>query len=594
MKPGGIVSFYWRVVLRPYFWQSLAIFSLVFFCALMDSLTVALSIPLLETVSKQDIRLAGVTAHVEEALRWMGFSFNKNQFIFILLSIMVALFTVRSFSYLISQFYIGRIGFNVRRKVKTQLVERFLNFRYAAFVSRSRGAIVRDIEATSEDLYTNISRIGFFFSSLVNLVMLLILMVYLSWQATCVLAFIAVAGIQGWRWFSGSRTKVYGSNIYELRRMMSQLIVDAIDGIRVVKSFDINGVLVKKFDGLISRETGYLVRNVFFANGSGPMMETVAGLVILCLGAVVFLAPGQGVGFPLFGAFLLALRRMGPLISNLNLALVEINLSRKGLEVMEEILYRAPLEEARPLSVSRVDCIHLKDVGFFYGDKETLRDFNLSFNKGTVTAIVGPTGAGKSTLVNLLMGFHEPSQGDIFVDGVRFKDIDRQAWRRKIGYVSQDVFLFNATLKENITLWSEAFTQADVERAARFAQIHEFAQTLSLGYDTVVGDRGVRFSGGQCQRVALARAILRNPEVLIFDEATSALDNLTEKAVYEALDLCRAKSIIILISHRLNTIHEADHIFVIQDGRIIEHGSHEDLIRENGYYHKLHNVEVVS
>ena len=213
--------------------------------------------------------------------------------------------------------------------------------------------------------------------------------------------------------------------------------------------------------------------------------------------------------------------------------------------------------------------------------------------QGTVTALVGATGAGKSTIANLLVGLYTPRSGAIFVNNVDLRQLSLTAWREKIGYVCQDTFLFNDTLRENILLWEDSIAQQDLERAAQMAQLHEFVQMLPEGYDTVVGDRGLRLSGGQCQRVAIARAILRRPDVLILDEATSALDNLTEKAVYEAIHALRKDAIVIVIAHRLSTVKDADQIAVLSSGKVVELGTHESLLDTRGIYAELYQQDVV-
>jgi len=209
-----------------------------------------------------------------------------------------------------------------------------------------------------------------------------------------------------------------------------------------------------------------------------------------------------------------------------------------------------------------------------------------------VTAIVGSTGSGKSTIANLLIGLYEPQAGSILVNSVDLQALDLHAWRARVGYVSQDIFVFNATIKDNIALWDESLSQDQIEWAARTAQLHEFIASLPEGYETVVGDRGVRLSGGQCQRLAIARAILRRPEVLIFDEATSALDNLTERAVYDAINALHHEAIVIVIAHRLSTVREANQIIVLQGGRVIEVGTHDLLVGRRGVYAKLYEEKI--
>jgi ABC-type multidrug transport system fused ATPase/permease subunit len=201
---------------------------------------------------------------------------------------------------------------------------------------------------------------------------------------------------------------------------------------------------------------------------------------------------------------------------------------------------------------------------------------------------VGPTGSGKSTIANLLVRLYTPSSGAVLLNNTDFTKFDLYNWRSKIGYVSQDVYLFNASLRDNITLWHEDISEEDLTEAVRLAQLEEFILSLPDGYATAVGDRGLNLSGGQCQRIALARAILRKPEILILDEATSSLDTLTEQAVYEAIHKLRREAIVVIIAHRLNTIREAGQIVVLDGGRIVEIGNHESLIERNGMYSALY------
>lgn len=322
--------------------------------------------------------------------------------------------------------------------------------------------------------------------------------------------------------------------------------------------------------------------------------EIAASLIVLVLGGITFLWPSMGMHFSTLVAFLLAIRKVSPAMASINAASVELNRVRRDIEVFDEILHLMPPERHGQRSVQKVEELKLADLSFYYASRAeewVLKGVDLVMRRGTVTAVVGPTGAGKSTIANLLVGLYSPRSGAIFVNDVDLQQISLTAWRRKVGYVCQDTFLFNATLRENIALWDETVSQADVEWAAGVAQLHDFVSTLPEGYDTVVGDRGLRLSGGQCQRVAIARAILRHPEVLIFDEATSALDNLTESAVYKAISALRKDAIVIVIAHRLSTIKSADQIAVLWSGKVAELGTHESLLNRGGAYAELYEGE---
>ncbi len=234
--------------------------------------------------------------------------------------------------------------------------------------------------------------------------------------------------------------------------------------------------------------------------------------------------------------------------------------------MVESLMNQLRQGEEGGLSAGKLEEVRFEGVGFSYAsrpDHLVLKEVNAIFRRGTVTAVVGPTGSGKSTIAHLLIGLYVPSMGRLSANGVPFGQLDLQVWRKKIGFVPQDVFVFNTTIQDN----------------------------SAFGDGTVVGDRGLRLSGGQCQRLAIARAILRRPEILIFDEATSALDNLTEAAVHDAISAAHREAIVILIAHRLSTVKSADQILVLEGGQVVGMGAHDSLIRQGGLYARLYQQE---
>ncbi len=239
--------------------------------------------------------------------------------------------------------------------------------------------------------------------------------------------------------------------------------------------------------------------------------------------------------------------------------------------------------------------IRLSNVSFAYGDGgDVLKGLSLTMRAGQTTAIVGATGAGKSTLIKLLLRFYDPSSGQVTLDGVDLRDLQMQSLRQAIGFVSQDVFLFHGTVWENIVYGDVDASKERVVRAARIAEAHEFIQDLPNGYDTVVGERGQKLSGGQRQRISIARAVLKDPPILILDEATSAVDNETEAAIQRSLEKISENRTVILIAHRLSTIRNADKIYVLEHGQLAEAGRHETLLEDSGIYAGLWQVQTGS
>ena len=235
--------------------------------------------------------------------------------------------------------------------------------------------------------------------------------------------------------------------------------------------------------------------------------------------------------------------------------------------------------------------IKFENVCFSYGEQEVLKNINLEVRKGQLLAIVGPSGVGKSTLVDLIPRFYDPIKGRILIDGIDIQEVSLKSLRLSIGIVKQEIILFNDTVKVNIAYGKIDASQREIEEAARQAYAHDFIKDLPLGYETIIGDRGMKISGGERQRIAIARALLKNPPILILDEATSQLDSGSERIVQEALDRLIQGRTVFVIAHRLSTVRNAHIILVLDKGRIVEQGNHSNLLTNNGLYKKLYELQ---
>jgi subfamily B ATP-binding cassette protein MsbA len=295
-----------------------------------------------------------------------------------------------------------------------------------------------------------------------------------------------------------------------------------------------------------------------------------------------------------FFSFMTALLMLYEPIKKLSRVSNKIQQAMAAAERVFEILDIQPdikeAPNARELPSVKGDIVY-EGVSFQYEDTPVLKDIYFESKAGEITAFVGTSGAGKTTLLNLLPRFYDPTSGVIRIDGIDVKQVTFKSLRRQIGLVSQDVILFDDTIRNNIAYGAPKATEAEIIHAARAAHAHEFVMKTPMGYDTPIGERGLRLSGGERQRIAIARAILKNPPILILDEATSSLDGESERLVQDALTNLMQNRTTLVIAHRLSTIQNAHKIFVIDHGRIVEDGTHEDLLKLNGVYARLYQIQ---
>ena len=364
---------------------------------------------------------------------------------------------------------------------------------------------------------------------------------------------------------------------------------ESLQGIRTVKAFTLEGAMQQRIDeniGVVERNANKMAR---VANRSNPLMEMLGGFAVAgCLlyggYSVVALGATPGQFFSFMSAFLLATepaKRLARLNIDLNSQLVG---ARMLLEVIDSPASEQADDDKPPLKLSDAR-IELRDVNFAYREGETVLN-RMSFvaEPGKVTALVGPSGGGKSTVLALVLRFHEVTDGAILIDGQPISSVSRKSLRQQTAYVGQDVYLFRDTIRANIAFGKIGATEDEIVAAAKAACAHDFIMSFPLGYDTPVGEHGTQLSGGQRQRIAVARALIRNAPIILLDEATAALDSESEKQVQEAIEhLCRNRTTIV-IAHRLHTITHADAILVVEGGEIVERGQHDELLRRNGRY----------
>jgi subfamily B ATP-binding cassette protein MsbA len=375
-------------------------------------------------------------------------------------------------------------------------------------------------------------------------------------------------------------------------------IEETLGGIRVIKAFNAEKRQYRKFD--VQNEELLDIKNKVNRRRdlASPVSEVLGIAAVVCVlwygGRLVlrnsFLDPGD------FLAYILIFSQVIQPLKSLSAASYNIKKGAASVDRIEHLINEeVSIKEIENPTIldSFKDCIEFKNVSFSYGDKVILHDINLKIEKGKTVALVGASGAGKSTLVDLIPRFRDTVKGELLIDGINVRKYSLESLRNHMGIVTQEPILFNDTIANNISLGMENALPAQIESASKVANAHQFILQKEVGYQTNIGERGNKLSGGEKQRVTIARAVLKNPPILILDEATSSLDTESEKLVQDAINNLMSNRTSIVIAHRLSTIRNADEIIVLQKGKIVERGTHMSLMTHNGFYRKLVTMQEV-
>lgn len=525
-----------------------------------------------------------------------GFDSMDSGFLAMMPIYLVGLMIMRGASGFVSTYCLSWVSGNVVMNLRRQLFQHFMKMPVAFFDKEASGALLSRITYDSEQVASATS------SALVSIVRegasiigLMVLMFWNSWQLSAILIVIApVVAIsisvvsKRFRKISRSMQDAMGSVTSSAEQMLK--------GHKVVLSYGGQGVEKQRFDevsNLMRRQTMKLVSAQAIANPIIQLIASSALVVVLILANTPSLRDSltPGTFAVVFGAMFGLMRPLKSLTS-------VTSQFQRGMAACHTLFDLMDLETEKDNGKHEVDRVRgdvsVKDVTFTYPTKDTpaLRNVSFELPAGKTVALVGRSGSGKSTIANLLTRFYDIDSGDLRLDNVEIQDYTLSNLRSQVAVVSQNVHLFNDTIANNIAYASgDMFTRADIERVAELAYAMDFIKDMEHGLDTVIGENGVSLSGGQRQRLAIARALLRNAPVLVLDEATSALDTESERAIQRALDELQKDRTVLVIAHRLSTIENADQILVVDDGEIIERGTHGELIRINGAYAQLHRIQ---
>ncbi|KGF47154.1 ABC transporter ATP-binding protein [Veillonella montpellierensis DNF00314] len=506
-------------------------------------------------------------------------------------------FLLRGFATYGQTYNMSYIGQRVIIDIREALFKHLQRMSLSYFDRRKTGVIMsnltNDVGALQSAIVENLVSMV---TESVTLIGSFVSMLLIDWKLTLV-TLITVPMVLGIINIFGKRLRLAGHDVQGRTADITSLLQETLSGIRVVKSFAHEDHEIKRFTTENENNFRAVMRATKLTSLLSPLVEFSAAIaitVILWYGgySVVTgsITAGSLIAFLIYAINLSnPVKRLSQVYGNIQKAMAAGDRVLETLDTPEDVVEKENAIVMPPIQGHVV----FDHVDFTYdGEKMALQDFCLDVEPGEVTAIVGPSGAGKTTLANLLPRFYDVANGRVCIDGIDVRDVTFTSLREQIGLVPQDTMLFNTTIWENILYGNLAATDEEIVEAAKAANVMEFAQKLPNGLDTIVGERGNSLSGGQRQRVAIARAILKNPKILILDEATSALDTESERLVQEALDRLMRGRTAFVIAHRLSTIQNADRIIVLQQGKLVEQGTHEELLAlPNGVYQYLHSVQ---
>lgn len=570
---------------------------------LLEGVSIAVLYLAISVLLDGTANVAGDAQNVAESLGWLVRIANQmvgqfgKQAVFIGLIVIVAVSQIaQSGLSFCGVWFSSVVRLRVRRGVMRSVLGQAFDISFSE-INRYKTGNIWTYMANAKGIEKAIGEVNSLIHGIVIAIVYCIALLLLSWEMTfaalIIMALLSVGLRRIMKWIN-----MTAEESLSLTHRLNSGIADYLSGMRLIRSFGAEDDAKEVMHRDIDRSSELTLRSTLLNSSITPLVDvtTFITLSVALIGASMVLQDRFTEILPTILTFILVLFRLMPRIGLLNSLRARLNTMWPVLADSMEFLRKDNKEIIKKGGVEYnklKDKIEFRDVSLSYvsGERKAVSSINFTIPKGNHVALVGESGSGKSSIMDMLIGLYEPTAGSIIIDGIDQKDLDMDQWRRSIGVVGQDTFLFAAAIRDNIAFAKPDATEEEIVRASRIAHAHDFIIDLENGYDTVLGNRGYRLSGGQCQRLALARAILRDPDVLILDEATSDLDSQSEKFIQDALDSFAKGRTIVSIAHRLSTIMKADLIIVLENGHIVEKGTHDELLLLDGHYSGFWNLQ---